>query len=537
MNKKTLIFAGAGILAALLIILTFWLSGDTALPSAPSSQKIERAKESVKLVLRFRRISDGGIGLDSYRWSGSAFVVNDEGCLVTNAHIVSNEDEKGNALPPSPLDILYVVYEKQLRNRKVIVLQKATVEHMDVSRDLAWIRVTPDRTNLRPLELAKDASAGQGIVAMGFPGLYDTENRKSQLILEALLDQAILKDRKWMSDRIELEWTSAWGDLLNVVTVGGSVSEIRRGGNLHTGKGKDATCRIITHTAPIHGGMSGGPLLNTLGQVVGVTYGGSSALVLDSNGNIAKDSSGNPLRTNAPLLNSAVEVTELRHFLTSQAPNGEKLILPGDPDSFLRRLRAHLSVARPYEVALAALGVVFTIGAVITLLFLMTGNRRSGRSRRNTSLPPVNLPPDPVQDNEPTMPMNDVVENEGKTIPFPTAGESREKELSVVLSGTDPDGNPLRFRFTEKELRELRTLLIGSRRRSCHICLPFNYISRQQARLLYEQDASGNGLLFLQVENATNTTCINGAPVRTKCPLEPGDKITMGPVSLTLTIE
>lgn len=537
MNKKTLIFAGAGILAALLIILTFWLSGDTALPSAPSSQKIERAKESVKLVLRFRRISDGGIGLDSYRWSGSAFVVNDEGCLVTNAHIVSNEDEKGNALPPSPLDILYVVYEKQLRNRKVIVLQKATVEHMDVSRDLAWIRVTPDRTNLRPLELAKDASAGQGIVAMGFPGLYDTENRKSQLILEALLDQAILKDRKWMSDRIELEWTSAWGDLLNVVTVGGSVSEIRRGGNLHTGKGKDATCRIITHTAPIHGGMSGGPLLNTLGQVVGVTYGGSSALVLDSNGNIAKDSSGNPLRTNAPILNSAVEVTELRHFLTSQAPNGEKLILPGDPDSLLRRLRAHLSVARPYEVALAALGVVFTIGAVITLLFLMTGNRRSGRSRRNTALPPVNLPPDPVQDNEPTMPMNDVMENEGKTIPFPTAGESREKELSVVLSGTDPDGNPLRFRFTEKELRELRTLLIGSRRRSCHICLPFNYISRQQARLLYEQDSSGNGLLFLQDENATNTTCINGAPVRTKCPLEPGDKITMGPVSLTLTIE
>lgn len=533
MNKKTLTFAGAGLLVALIVILALWVSGDSGLPTTPTAQKIERAKESVKLLLKFRRISDNSIG--DIRWSGSAFVINDDGCLITNAHVAGSIDKNNNITQPDMLDILYVVYEKQLRNRRVVVLQKATVEHMDISRDLAWIRVTPDRTNLRPLALAENSAAGQGIVALGFPGLYDLDGSLKDLVRTAILDQ-ILKERKFMSDRIELEWTSSWGDLLNVVTVGGSVSEIRRGGNLHTGQGTDATCRIITHTAPIHGGMSGGPLLNTLGQVVGVTYGSSTAHVVNADGSLHRDENGKPLLTNAPLLNSAVEVAELRHFLTSQAPNGEQLILSGNPDSFLRRLRAHLSVAQPYEIALAALGVVFSIGAIITLLFLITG-RQNTRSRKASAEPPAHNPAPNMQDNEPTQPMGDVGESEVKTIPFPTAGENRAADLSVILSGKDPSGNPLCFRFTETELKEKRALLIGSRKRSCHICLPFNYISRQQARLTYEQDSAGNGLLFLQDENATNTTCINGTPIRTKCPLEPGDKITMGPITLTLTIE
>ena len=534
MNKKTLIFAGAGILVALLFIFSLWSPRESSLPAAPSPQVIERAKESVKLVLKFRKISENGIGLENALWSGSAFVINDDGCLVTNAHVAGSKNKEGHTTTPNVLDILYVVYEKQLRSRKVVILQKATVEHMDISRDLAWIRVTPDRTNLRPLALAESAVAGQGVTALGYPALYDIENRRLELIQTAILDQ-MLKEHKYMSDRIELEWTSAWGDLLNAVTVGGSVSEIRKGGNLHTGQGTDATCRIITHTAPIHGGMSGGPLLNTLGQVVGVTYGGSNSTVMTADGNVLRDAKGNALKTNTPLLNSAVEVAELRHFLTSQAPNGEMLFLPGNPDSILRRLRAHLSVAQPYEIALAALGAVFTIGAVITLLFLLTG-RRNPQGTRNAAPAPSNIPQPSMQDNEPTLPMGDG-ELEGKTIPFPSSGNGKETELSVVLSGKDPDGNPLRFRFTEKELMEKRTMLIGSRKRTCHICLPYNYISRQQARLIYEQDSAGNGMLFLHDENATNTTCINGTPMRTKCPLEPGDKITMGPITLTLTIE
>lgn len=536
MNKRTLLFIGAGILAALFIVLSLRMFGEESLPAAPSAQKIERAKESVKLVLKFRRISpNGGVGPENVRGAGSAFVINDNGCLITNAHVAGNRDETGKITEPNnKLDILYVVYEKQLRNRKVIVLQKATVEHMDIARDLAWIRVAPDRTNLRPLTLADSAEAGQGIIALGFPGAYDSENRLVQMVRDVLLDQ-IFKERTSMSDRVELEWTSAWGDLLNVVTVGGSISEVRRGGSLHldTMQGIDATCRIITHTAPIHNGMSGGPLLNTLGQVVGITFGGTTVSVLTADGEIAKDGSGAQLTTNAPLLNRAVDVAEIRHFLTSQAPKGEQLILPGNPDGLIRRLRAHLSVAQPYEIALAALGVVFTIGAFVTLFFLLTGQSGTRGARAVVSTGPT-LPPAEAQDNEPTLPMDDM---EGKTIPFPSAAESSATELSIVLSGKDPDGNPLRFRFTESELKEKRTVLIGSRKRSCHIYLPYNYISRQQARLLYEQDSSGNGFLFLQDENATNTTCVNGTPVLSKCPLEPGDKITMGPVSLSLSIE
>lgn len=533
MNKKTLISVGAGLLVAIVIIFTFWAPGESSTTALPSAKVMERAKESVKLVLKCRKVSESGIGPDNVLWTGSAFVINDQGCLITNAHVAGSQDENNNTIQPSKLEILYVVYEKQLRNRKVVVLQKATVEHMDISRDLAWIRVTPDRTNLRPLALAEAAVAGQGVTALGFPGVYDAEHRRNDLITEALINQ-ILKERKYMGDRIELEWTSALGDLLNVVTVGGSVSEVRRGGSLHTGQGQDATCRIITHTAGIHSGMSGGPLINAQGQVVGVTFGAHMAEVVTDNG----ERLDKPIKTNVPLLNRAIDVAELRHFLTSQAPDGELLYVPGDPDSLLRRIRAHLNAAQPYEVALAAVGAVLSIGAVITLLFLLTSRRGGGQAVRPTGVPTgANPPVSTALDNEPTLPLG---EAEVKTIPFPSAaaaGGSGAAELSVVLSGKDPDGNPLRFRFTESELKDKRTLLIGSRKRSCHVYLPFDYVSRQQARLIYEQDSAGNGLLFLSDENATNTTRINGTPVHSKCPLEPGDKITMGSVTLNLSIE
>ena len=533
MNSKTLIFAGAGFLVALLVVFSFWMTSESTPPPTPSVQKIERARDGVCLVVKIRTLANGRVEVSGDHWLGSAFVISDKGYLITSAHLAGATDRNNRVAEPNTQDVLYVVSESRQRGRRVVVLQRATVEYMDIARDLACLRVIPERSGLRPLALAESAAAGQNIVALGFSTTGDVANRYSRMVRDAVLNQM-----QRMNDRIELEWNSAWGELLSVATVGGSVAEIRRSSYRQPGsQGVAATYRIMTHTAPIRGRMGGGPVLNTLGQVVGVSYGGSNNYVTTDDGKLLVDDNGRPVRSNTTLLNSALDVAELRHFLTTQIPSGEELVLSGDPDSFMRRLQAHLGAAQPHEIALAALGGVFTVGALITLVFLLRGRRGDPRDDYNSSAVPIDLPQSESRDYDPTLPMGDAVENEGKTIPFPAAMDSVSNELSVVLSGDDPNGAPLRFRFTESALREKRAILIGSRQRSCDIHLPFNYISRQQARLIYEQDASGNGLLFLQDENATNTTCINGTPVRTKCPLEPGDVITMGPISLTLSIE
>lgn len=508
MKKSTITYISIGIVCALVILLSLWSFMQPGIPS------VERTKESVKLVLKFRQCSSVLETLKSAS-CGSAFVINDDGCLATNAHVVGNAADDGSYVMPTPEDILYVVYEKKIAGDRKVIMQKATVVQLDSSRDLAYLRVAPDRTTLRPLRLGNNAKSNQIITALGFPMLYDRENLTWKQVIYTVLDQYLIKERKLLAERLVLDWTSEWADILNVTTVGGSISQIRSG-KLNTRPGQDATMGIITHTAAVHEGMSGGPLVNDKGEVVGVTY-----AALMSKG---KTDGGDSI--DIPVLNSAIDVEELRHFLTRGG-----VVLPVNPDGFISRIRAYLSVAKPYEVALAVLGIVFTIGALTSLTFMAVGKQRKphnhrgiGRAQSRASVPSF---------DSPTTPM---VEAEPPTKPF-LLNDCSQEEVSIVLTGKDPDGNPLRFRFTEKELQSRRSLLIGSRRGSCEILLPFNYISRQQARLCYEQDCSGNGLLFITDENSTNTTCVNGEPIRGKCPLEPGDRITLGPVILTLSAE
>ena len=121
------------------------------------------------------------------------------------------------------------------------------------------------------------------------------------------------------------------------------------------------------------------------------------------------------------------------------------------------------------------------------------------------------------------------------TIPMPSIAKGPQ----LLFNGVKPNGEPIRYRVALSTLKQDRYLLIGRSSSLCklHVADENTNISRQQARIMYEEDASGNVYLYIRDEQATNTTCLNGVPLRDKCLLMPGDVITFGGATLKFTVE
>ncbi|RZC37219.1 Trypsin 2 domain containing protein [Asbolus verrucosus] len=85
--------------------------------------------------------------------TGSGFIINEDGWGLTNAHVVLEQ----------PQNIINVItYDGSAYT--------ATVEHVDISKDLALIKINADR-KLPVLEFgsSKDAIVGEWVVALGSP--------------------------------------------------------------------------------------------------------------------------------------------------------------------------------------------------------------------------------------------------------------------------------------------------------------------------------------------------------------------------------
>lgn len=85
--------------------------------------------------------------------TGSGFIINEDGWALTNAHVVLEQ----------PQSIINVITYDGLA-------YAATVEHIDVSKDLALIKINADK-KLPILEFgsSKDAIVGEWVVALGSP--------------------------------------------------------------------------------------------------------------------------------------------------------------------------------------------------------------------------------------------------------------------------------------------------------------------------------------------------------------------------------
>jgi putative serine protease PepD len=139
---------------------------------------------------------------------GSGFVIDKEGHIVTNYHVVEGASE----------------IEVSFSNRETV---KATVVGTDPSTDLALLQVEVDAQGLTPLSLAdSDAvEVGDPVVAIGNP--FGLERTVTSGIVSALQRQ------------------------------------VRAPNNF-------TIDHVIQTDAPINPGNSGGPLLNARGQVIGV---------------------------------------------------------------------------------------------------------------------------------------------------------------------------------------------------------------------------------------------------------------------------
>jgi S1-C subfamily serine protease len=148
----------------------------------------------VTVISLFRGGGLSLLGNQGAAGQGSGFVVNTDGEIVTNAHVVTNGE--GNSVQPAKR--VYVEFAD--RNRV-----QATIEGYDPQGDVALLKVDPDGLHLAPLQLSdgKGIAVGQPVAAIGSPfgevqslsvGVISATDRAIDSLTGFQIDNAIQTD-------------------------------------------------------------------------------------------------------------------------------------------------------------------------------------------------------------------------------------------------------------------------------------------------------------------------------------------------------
>lgn len=158
---------------------------ETASPGFDAAAVYERAAPGVVTI---RALFSGGGG------EGSGFVLNEQGEIVTNAHVVTDESSGSRR----PAEEVFVEFS----DRNVV---PAEIVGFDPFVDVALIKVEPDGIPLRPLRLGDDAElqVGQPVAAIGSPfgeqqslsvGVISATDRSVRSLTEFQIEGAIQTD-------------------------------------------------------------------------------------------------------------------------------------------------------------------------------------------------------------------------------------------------------------------------------------------------------------------------------------------------------
>ncbi len=147
-------------------------------------------REASPGVVTIRSIFSGGGGAAE----GSGFVLNTEGEIVTNAHVVTDESS-GKRKPAKEVFV-------EFPDRNVV---GAKILGFDPFADVALLKVKPDGFTLHPLELGNDRGlqVGQPVAAIGSPfgeqqslssGIISATDRSVKSLTQFQIDGAIQTD-------------------------------------------------------------------------------------------------------------------------------------------------------------------------------------------------------------------------------------------------------------------------------------------------------------------------------------------------------
>jgi hypothetical protein len=191
-------------------------------PALAQQVDLDKLDESVVRVL---------VPVDKGYETGTGFVINDEGYVVTNRHVVEHARK----------EILVI-----LKDGLKAPLQ-ARLVYSDDDRDLAVLQVNGLKRTPLPLA-AIEPRLGTSVYAFGYPGIGDRLITASSATLT--------------TGAVGRMFTAPWF----------------KGG---------ADIRMVQHEAAVNPGNSGGPLVNGCGQVLGInTQASPSKVVRDDKGNI-----------------------------------------------------------------------------------------------------------------------------------------------------------------------------------------------------------------------------------------------------------
>jgi S1-C subfamily serine protease len=158
--------------------------------AAPGFNAAQIYKEAAPGVVTIRSVFGGAAG----GAEGSGFVLNPDGEIVTNAHVVTDETT-GTRIPAEEVFI-------EFENRNVL---EAEIVGFDPFADVALLKVEPEGFPLHPLELGDDAEleVGEPVAAIGSPfgeqrslsvGVVSATNRPVKSLTQFEIEGAIQTD-------------------------------------------------------------------------------------------------------------------------------------------------------------------------------------------------------------------------------------------------------------------------------------------------------------------------------------------------------
>lgn len=223
-----------------------------------------------QVLVRFTLVQDPTRFLEKWLClgHGTGFVISQDGFMLTNRHVVRDPDLK-----------MGVAHKSEDQSRLIEILNyrhfvrfgeaawnEAKLEYCSESRDVA-ILMLPEKSSFpEPFQVATAITRGSHVVVYGFSGLASKYAKllspEAAREAEARAAQESENIQEYLNDRYSARDYS-------ISQTDGTVSRI-----VHTEQGD-----LVQMTATIHGGNSGGPVIDALGRVVAIvteTFGNES---------------------------------------------------------------------------------------------------------------------------------------------------------------------------------------------------------------------------------------------------------------------